>query len=702
MAALADMPTRPLPASASRFPAGGYERHRERMRQRMARQAHAGADIGAIPPVEDVALRLAVARFFERFCTECFPKIFYLPWSKDHLEVIGQVEYVARHGGTFAEAMPRGGGKTSLLGIAAPLWVTLNALRRYVVPIAATWPKAYRLLASLKDELLRNETLLALYPEVCYPIRRLEGIANRAAGQHLRGEPTGIAWSREFFVLPTVRGNPASGIIVQAAALTAAIRGLHYKTLDGEILRPDFVLVDDPQTDESARSLTQTQERKDLLQGAVLGLGGPDRKIAGIMATTVIQPGDLADEFLDTRLHPEWHGRRHKMLYSFPTDEQLWDRYAQIRADEMRNDGHGELATAFYREHREAMDAGAVAAWEHAKNPDELSAIQHAMNLKLDRGEATFMAEYQNEPLSDRRTEDQLQPAQLLAAVGGYERGVVPRRAVKLTCHVDVHDKLLYWLVVAGADNFSGWVIDYGCYPDQHRAYYTLHDARRCLGHEAPHAGADGAIYAGLKALLTALLAREFRAEAGGLLHLNLCLVDAGYKPDLVHGVIRELRSAALMPALGVGIRATDKPLSEYKRKPGETIGFHWYLPSVAGTRLLRHARVDTNFWKSFVHARFKAAKGDPGAWQLFGGRDADHRLLADHLTRSEFATRVEARGRAVYEWKLLPDKPDNHLLDNIVGAAAALSLCGIRLRDAAPDGRGAGINRRRRKVSYL
>ena len=74
--------------------------------------------------------------------------------------------------------------------------------------------------------------------------------------------------------------------------------------------------------------------------------------------------------------------------------------YAQLRAEGLRNDrGIGE-ATEFYREHQAAMDAGAVVAWPERHNPDELSAIQHAMNLKL-QDEAAFFAEYQNEPLPE-------------------------------------------------------------------------------------------------------------------------------------------------------------------------------------------------------------------------------------------------------------------------------------------------------------
>jgi hypothetical protein len=32
---------------------------------------------------------------------------------------------------------------------------------------------------------------------------------------------------------------------------------------------------------------------------------------------------------------------------------------------------------------------------------------------------------------------------------------------------IDVHDRLLYWMVAAWEDDFTGHVVDYGAYPDR-------------------------------------------------------------------------------------------------------------------------------------------------------------------------------------------------------------------------------------------
>lgn len=120
-------------------------------------------------------------------------------------------------------------------------------------------------------------------------------------------------------VLPTIADSPASGAIIKVAGITGRIRGMKFKKFDGSSVRPSLVVLDDPQTDESARSLSQCANRESILAGAVLGLAGPGKKISGIMPCTVIRPGDMADNILDRDKHPEWNGERTRMAYYRPT-----------------------------------------------------------------------------------------------------------------------------------------------------------------------------------------------------------------------------------------------------------------------------------------------------------------------------------------------------------------------------------------------
>ena len=123
---------------------------------------------------------------------------------------------------------------------------------------------------------------------------------------------------RKHLVLPDERGAkitkeqaqpyPTNGAIIEAHGLTGAIRGKARDGKTGKVLRPDFVLIDDPQSRDSAESVSQTAMRERIIMGDILGLAGPRKKIAAVMPCTVIRKGDLAHRFLDNAVHPEWQG----------------------------------------------------------------------------------------------------------------------------------------------------------------------------------------------------------------------------------------------------------------------------------------------------------------------------------------------------------------------------------------------------------
>ena len=658
-----------------------YERMKESARARNAALALAGRDIGEMPEVASPDRKDRASRDFRYFCESYFPLTFHLQWSPDHLKVIDKIQRAVVDGGLFALAMARGSGKSSIAEIAC-IWAVLYGHREFVCLIGSDEGHACDMLDSIKSELDSNEQLLADFPEVCFPIQALDGIANRANGQLYQGQRTQIGWTAKEIVLPTVKESAASGAIIKVAGLTGRIRGMKFKRPDGRTVRPSLVVLDDPQTDESARSLSQCANRESILAGAVLGLSGPGKKISGIMPCTVIRPGDMADNILDRDKHPEWNGERTRMVYSFPDNENLWKKYAEIRAEGLRNGDGGAAATEFYRGHRVDMDEGAEVAWEQRFNHDELSAIQHAMNLKL-QDEAAFFAEYQNDPLIEETiTEGMLTADEIAAKYNRMQRGVVPISCNHVTAFIDVQQKLLYYAVAAWDDDFTGYLIDYGAYPDQRRAYFTLRDSRQTLTTAASGTGLEGSIYAGLEALTGDILGREWQRDDGAALRIDRCLIDAnwGHSTDVVYQFCRQSQhSAVLLPSHGRFVGASSMPFSEYKRRPGDRVGLNWRVPNTRGKRAIRHVLYDTNWWKSFLHARLGVAMGDRGCFSLFGDSAETHRLISEHLT-AEYFIRTEGRGRTVDEWKIRPEQSDNHWLDCLVGTAVAASMQGATL----------------------
>ena len=680
-----------------------YEEQKARQAERNAEAVRAAQDIGEIPAVADPDRKARCEASFRDFCETYFAEVFYLPWSDDHLRVIEKIERAVRTGGLFAMAMPRGSGKTVLCQTAV-LWSALIGATPFVCLIAASAERAKDLLENIKIWLETNPLLAADFPEVTYPIQCLERITNRQKGQKYRGEPTRIDWASDRIVLPTIEGSKASGVVISSSGMKGSdIRGQNYARADGKVVRPQLVMVDDPQTTESAWSPSQSQRREAILAGDVLGMAGPGKKIAGLMACTVIRPADMADQILDREKHPEWQGERTKMVYAFPSCEKLWAKYAELRADSLRNDGDGSEATDFYIANREAMDVGSIVAWPQRFNEDEASAIQHAMNLRY-RDEGAFFAEYQNEPIVEEIGEEMLAAEQIAAKLNGYRSGEIPLGCNHLTMFIDVQQKVLFWMLCAWEENFTGYIVDYGTWPEQKRAYFTLRDVHSTLGRATPGAGLEGQIFGGLEKLTAEKLSRAYRREDGAEMRIDRCLIDAnwGQSTDVVYQFCRQSSFAGVvLPSHGKYVGASSVPFSEYKRKRGDRVGLHWRIPNTIGRRQVRHVLIDTNYWKTFVHARLAVAMGDPGCLSLFGRDDfakRAHRLLADHLT-AEYRVKTVARDRTVDEWKLRATRPDNHWLDCLVGCAVAASVQGAALPGVSD---GASRPRKRIKLSQL
>jgi hypothetical protein len=659
-----------------------------------------GRDIAPAPKIKNRKRRNAAFASLRIFCETYFPGTFSLAWSEDHYRVLYRLQAAVNTGGQYALAMPRAGGKTSLVERAA-MWGVLTGRRRFVVIVAANESLAEQSLGRIKAELEHNPLLLADWPKATYPIHRLESQSRRCVGQLYEGQRTQIVWQRKRLTLPTMPGpdNEASGAVLHVAGLTGAVRGLSHVDALGRTTRPDLLLVDDPQDRESARSVVQTSERLAILNGDLLGLGGPGQRIAALATCTVICRNDLADQLLDGSKSPSWRGERYRLIYEWSERTDLWEEYGRLRAEGFLPGGdRGDTANAFYAAHRAEMDRGARVSWPERFEPGELSAIQHAYNLRHDRGEDVFMAEYQNEPPNDSKQLNVLDPMAIAARCNGFNRGIAPPECEKLTAFVDVGQSLLWWMVCGWDESFGCHILDYGCFPEQRSRMFLARNASPTLEQVFP-GGTEAAVYAGLRAIVDRLLSREWERSDGASLKLTRLLIDAGWATDAVRLFIRQSDHHTLMaPTKGFGIGPGQAAINDYRKRPGEKIGDGWIL-GVAGPDRLRLLRFDSNFWKTQVASMLTRPMGMKGGVSLFGRRAVDHELLASHLT-SENPTRVEAKGRAVNVWTRFPDK-ENHLFDTLVGAAVGASVEGLSPL-ASIGGKSATISSEpRKRVSF-
>lgn len=689
--------------------AARYEAKKKREAERQRAASRSARELGPLPKVANPKRRAAAIKSLRVFCETYLADTFKLAWSPDHLKVIETLETALTKGGLFALAMPRGSGKTALT-VAAAMWAILSGRRKYVVVVGATAKLGKELLSSVKMSLTTNDLLAADFPEVCHPIRALEGVHQRAPGQLYQGEPTWLLWRHDYIRLPSIPGSAAAGCVLQSAGITGALRGMQQKTSTGAVLRPDFAIIDDPQTEKSARSLPDIERRERTIRAAILGLAGPGQSFAAVMPCTVIQRGDLADRFLDQKRHPKWRSMRCKLLYEFPTNESLWAQYGDLIAQAAIDE-----ARAFYRQNRKAMNKGARVGWEARTEEGFSSAIEFAMDLCLSDPD-TFYAEYQNEPRSDDVGGDVPTDELLAAKLSGLERGVVPLWCELVTVFIDVQLSSLWWMACAWDKTRSGVVLDYGVYPEQQSPYVSKRTVARTILKEYPGRTEAAAIYAATQDLVSQLGGRAWRREDGAELSADRILVDSGWgeHTDTIYRAVREheLRGVA-RPSKGIGITAHKTPIAEWKLAPGAKRGEAWIMSPVENRRAVRLLTFDSNHWKSSVMRALVRPLAEPGGISLFGTKKQRHQNLIDHLL-AEAKTVTTGRGRTVEVWTKKPDHPDNEWLDCLVGCAVAAAEQGAtqapsRKPRQEPGVTGAGATvapspakPKRQRVRYL
>jgi hypothetical protein len=591
--------------------------------------------------------------------------------------------------------MPRGSGKSALCKWAA-LWALLYGHRRFVLFIGAESDSAAEGIAEVMEELETNEDLDDDFNEVTRYVRALEGIGQRAKGQTCNGVRTRIEWGEKIVRFPSTPGSVSAGSVMRGAGLTGRLRGM---TVAGK--RPDLVILDDPQTDESAASFVQIRTRERIVSKAILGLAGPKTQIAALMPITVIFPGDMADRVLDRERHPYWQGERMKMVYNFPTNTKLWSEYAQIQRDGFADGDKGAAATAFYLANRRAMDAGAVLAWPERFPDEKVSGIQHAMDLLID-DRAAFMAECQNQPEVELLEGEvcQLDADAIAAKVNKVPRGVVPRDCNRLTVGIDVQGGAHFAVITAWDSTFGGSVVDYLTYPKQTRTFYTNADARPSLADIFRGQGEDARVYLGLKALCELILSRSYPREGGGEERVAAVLIDSGKWTDTVYQFCAKTPFkdvCQLRPSKGIGIRAGNKPMSEYRAVDPrrDLVGRGWRAEADAKGR---HVLVDTNLWKTFVAERLAAELPNTGCLVLNGSDRREHELFAAHLT-AEYQVETSGYGRTLREWNHRPERFDNHYWDALVLSAVAASFNGLSWDPAAAAGDSTAGPRPRLKI---
>jgi len=614
----------------------------------------------------------------------------WIDFTEGQIREIEIAKQAILHGGQYAFAAPRGDGKTTRIEWLT-LWAVLNGYHQCVVPVGADKGAADDILENLKFELLTNDLLAADYPEVCIPARVADGRAQRARTLSIDGKSVRFVWGKDKVVFPTIPGSPSSGAIIVPRGLTGRLRGMKVKIEGVGDVRPSLFLLDDPQTDESAKSPTQCDVRESLVLGAVLGSGGGKDRVAAFMPCTIIHPDDLAARFLDREAKPEWHGTTRSLVKTFPTIiEQAWEKspglmpdiwkeYQNIRNDDFRLDMIiPKNANAFYREHQDQLEAGAEVDNPQRILPGDVSPLQTAMNYYFDRGREVFFAEYQNTPESLSSVEVKVTPEIVASRVNGFAHREVPSDAAFLVSMADINYVGLNYVVTAFTNDLTGYIVDYGKHPDGFRRLVT----KGMSEHEK-----NQAIATGIKRLWEILAGREY-LQHGERRSIDVMLYDANY---WTHTVLMAIRSMGC-PRIVMADRGTEskkyRPAREERMFGTPKYETHVEKASLTGVLQVRH---NADYWRMFAQKAFLVEPGIPGSLSIYGDDPQDHTRLAEEVC-GEILRRYVPGDPDLYAWDRKPGVY-NDLLDAVVGCYPAAVNLG-----ATPPGQEQPTHKRRRR----
>lgn len=167
---------------------------------------------------------------------------------------------------------PREAGKSSWVFKILPIWAAAHAHIHFIAAFSSSATQAQKHLSGFKRQLDTNERLREDFPELCAPAKR----------------PTGgnVADSQEMF-------HSKSEFSFTAAGLDSEILGL----VDPMNRRPDLIVLDDIEPDESNYSQYQMRKRLTTIIDTVLAMN--ERAHVALIGT-VTMPGSIVHQLVET------------------------------------------------------------------------------------------------------------------------------------------------------------------------------------------------------------------------------------------------------------------------------------------------------------------------------------------------------------------------------------------------------------------
>ena len=595
-----------------------------------------------------------------KFLKGYFPDRFFRAFSNDQKEAIALIVNAATYEDDEIIAAPRGEWKTETTK-GMIIYLILAKLIRFPVLIASTGPAAGMLFSDIKRQFEHNDLLAADFPEICAPIQHLGGSAQRGSRQTYRGKLTAVEWKQEHCIFASIPDSGYDKIAMTYRSLDGAIRGINIAGM-----RPDFALIDDPETRESANSDYQIANRQVLIDNDVGGLGSGGNTLTRVILGTVQNAKCLVQKKLK-----QWGGKRYQGVYKWPKATDLWEDYVETRRQE-RRDGDKDFSKSFalYRANRKAMDVGAAVASpdnyskkrRKNKKPIHLSAIQRIYDEIADKGLEYVMTEVQNDPAEGPKPDTSGISAAIVASrKSGLQQFATHPDTMIVTAAIDLGKYWCHWVLTGWLENAAGYVIDYGVQEVPGVAKSTDNKA------------AELALFNSLLDWRNDIMQIERPPDA--------ILVDSGDFTSTVYEFIRQVGGSPFMASKGTGESRFRHGIASDTR----IVGKNWFASFLEQENLWLY-NLDTDHWKTWTHERFLTPTFDEhnklraGSLSLFvDENDARrHQSFSQHQVAEEKVEEfIPGKGLKRYWTKT---NRNNHWLDAMYMACAAAGMKGIEL----------------------
>lgn len=191
----------------------------------------------------------------------------HFTWGREALQWIRPQTEPRAH--RHAYVAPRACGKTTWWFLILPMWAAAHNHARFAAAFADSGTQAELHLATFKRELSDNELLRRDFPDLCEPARRHNG--------------------------KTI--NDSQQMLYTRSGFAFAARGIDSTSLGLKVdeVRPDLLIFDDMEPDESNYSEYQMGKRLSTVQDAILPLNEFARVV---VSGTVTMPGSLVHQLV--------------------------------------------------------------------------------------------------------------------------------------------------------------------------------------------------------------------------------------------------------------------------------------------------------------------------------------------------------------------------------------------------------------------